>query len=243
VNSLVKDPYGYLLGKILNVSPFSRSITESMDFGKKMHRSFESYAKGVNVSSMFSEEEEKITFGNFLKCLDDIKKAKGEFKFKGTEVAFSSYAKDIFGVDSNILFKGFTDAILEVPGGYLIIDYKTNTSESTDSSHMKQLELYKRMFAFTNNIELSKIDTAVVYVSLQDKINTGRMWHKVAFGSQKGGKLFDDFTDDISTFLNYSKDPAKFLDYAFEKGPGYGSQFGGYLFNSLKTQWQMESGK
>jgi WD40 repeat protein len=98
-----------------------------------------------------------VSASDIIYIIDTVTKTRRVTKATGVPCAFSPDGKSLaMGADngwiqlfeaekgqSKVLFEGFTDAILELPNEYLIIDYKTNKSPDKDNGHMKQLEIYK----------------------------------------------------------------------------------------------------
>jgi DNA helicase-2/ATP-dependent DNA helicase PcrA len=242
VTESVGDPYGYLLNRIFGLSSFSESSASAQRFGTRMHHLFEQYGMGKHRDEDLQTSDEKAAFSNFLKCMETIKSNYGDFSFFAVEQEMSEGVKEVFGIDEDFKLTAKIDAILKHRSGYLIIDYKTDKklSGDRDRDHRKQLEIYRKAVSLANGIPLDKISYAVVYVNLRGSINTGDIGHSVEFEKKGGDRLMAAFADDARLFMGFRKNPEKFLDRVFEKGPGYFGTNTGYLLDALGREWNLE---
>jgi DNA helicase-2/ATP-dependent DNA helicase PcrA len=245
VSQSSSDPYSYLLGRVFGLSSFSETSKSALGFGTRMHHLFEQYGRGKHSDKGLLNENERTVFSNFLKCMDDIKSKYGKFEFLDVERDLSEGVREVFGINEDFRLTGKIDAILKHGSGHLIIDYKTDKkiSNDADREHRKQLEVYRKVISLADNMPLGKISYAVVYVNLKGSVNTGEIGHSAAFERRGGDKLMSAFADDARTFIGFKKAPEKFLDHVFEKGPGYFGTSTGYLFESLKREWEAEKTK
>jgi DNA helicase-2/ATP-dependent DNA helicase PcrA len=239
------DPYAYLLGRVFGLASFSETSKSALGFGTRMHHLFEQYGRGKHSDGDLLNENERMVFSNFLKCMDDIRSKYGKFEFLDVERELSEGVREVLGIGEDFKFTGKIDAILKHGSGCLIIDYKTDKklSYETDRDHRKQLEIYRKAVSLADKVPLDRISYAVVYVNLRGNVNTGEIGHSVEFEKRGGEKLMSAFAEDAQLFMDFRKAPEKFLDHVFEAGPGYFGTNTGYLFESLRREWETEKAR
>jgi len=222
--SLEAKPYDYLCKKILNL----KTISKAMQTGSKVHALAESLSRGESPSY----EEEYVPYvDNIKSILNQIKKeypnvflTEGEFLFPISEIS---------DLKTDLLFRGFIDAVFTNGEKYLIIDWKSDKTEENASKHRQQLESYKRALSYTKKIPIENIDVAIGFIGLRGNINMGEI--KSSFDNKQPAKSsFYTFAGRVINLQSWIDNPENFLQNLKEENVGTP------LWNAVVEQWKME---
>jgi len=201
----IKKPYEFFKNNILSL----QERNEKINLGSKIHEIAEMYFKG-------KLEEEKLSSEEML-YLHNIKKVNNElsklgFSQKSSEEKLNLDMGSIIPDYNGIIFTGKIDAIYKNGDNYIIIDYKTDKSKDYETSHRKQLIAYKKLYSIINGINEGNIKTAIAYIGLAGKINTGKLDHEIVFGKERSDNtLWKNFLNDVSLFMSYKNNPNQFI--------------------------------
>ena len=220
-SSIQTDPKLYLEQRILKLSNSNKALIK----GSLVHSLIDKTLKGEEVDYSNQAKEIQEILDNAKALISEIKinypeTLTSEQKFK--EIPLSKVT-DL--QDTEMTIKGTIDAIFRNPetGEYLIVDWKTdkNPDTSKSSEHRRQLELYKNIFSYTNDIPESKIKTYIGYVSKKKTINDGII-DKELDTRQPGKTAIATLSKHIQTLLDWKTDPTLYLaqlEAAIQKTP------------------------
>jgi DNA helicase-2/ATP-dependent DNA helicase PcrA len=107
-------------------------------------------------------------------------------------------------------FKAKIDAVYKTEDGYLILDYKTDKTDENATGHRRQLATYKRLYSVANKIDEGRISTALGFIALRGKINTGKLEWKLD-AQQPKPQQYETVAKYIRDFIGYKKDPELFI--------------------------------
>jgi DNA helicase II / ATP-dependent DNA helicase PcrA len=206
-SSLPDNAYSYFTNRILNISTFSNAL----NLGSDVHNAAEELCKGNDVTST---DETKPYIDHTRALIEEIKQTypiieEPEKKLKDPLRKM--------GFDSDLIFKGFIDAIFRNDAGeYLIVDWKTSKSDSYGGGYRQQLSVYKKAFSARENISEDKIKVAIGYVGLRPTINTGVIDRKLDI-KQPAGSAFGTVSKRIERLLSWIKDPEVFFEEFMNK--------------------------
>jgi DNA helicase-2/ATP-dependent DNA helicase PcrA len=201
----IKDPYAFFKNSILSL----QERNTNMNLGSRIHEIAEMYFKRQLDEGKLSSDE--------LLYLENIKKVNNElsklgFSQKSSEEKLKIDISNIMPNYSGIMFIGKIDAVYENGNNYLIIDYKTDKSKDYEANHRKQLVAYKKLYSITNGIDGSMIKTAIAYIGLAGKINTGKLSHEIVFEKERSDTtLWKNFLKDVTLFMDYKNNPNLFI--------------------------------
>ena len=197
---LPKNAYDYFVGKILNIGEFSGE-TE----GLKVHEAIDKFCKGEAAEV---SEELKPYFDNGKALIKEIKEKYPilESSERKIDVPLRS-----LGFVSDLMLSGRIDAIFRNNSGeYLIVDWKTSSSESGGSYYRQQLGLYRKALSVTDGIPEERIKVAVGYSALRPSINTGSINRKLDM-KQPATRSFGTVSKRIERLLSWIRDPEIFF--------------------------------
>jgi len=208
-SSIETSPYEFLKKAILGV-PFQ---SDRLEFGSNVHRAIKRVLSG-HASVTYFEDKIRGAVQNGLDAIDELKEEFSGLKVESIEskkmVALDSMigsGRDKEGNSENMYFTGVLDVLFKHDAGYLIVDYKVD-KRVDKSKHKKQLAAYRRMLSKAMDIPEEKIDTCVIFVSLDGGINTGRSGRKTV----KGTGTYARFEKDLQKVLGWKRDPQTFMD-------------------------------
>ena len=115
---------------------------------------------------------------------------------------------DITDYAGSVTLDGKIDAIFKHDDGILIVDWKTD--KDVKSEHKQQVEFYKKVYAKLTNTPEDDISTCVIYISLRDSIDTGKLATQLDF--VKRGNPFETFDNHLKKILTWKEEPQKFID-------------------------------
>jgi DNA helicase II / ATP-dependent DNA helicase PcrA len=201
-SSLPKDAYSYFTDRILNISTFSTAL----NLGSDVHNAAEELCKGNEVTST---DETKPYIDHTKALINEIKQ-----NYPIVEEPEKRLKDPLrkMGFDSDLVFKGFIDAIFKNDAGeYLIVDWKTSKNDKYGGSHRQQLSVYKKAYAARENIPEDKIKVAIGYCGLRPTINTGAIDRKLDM-KQPAGSAFGTVSKRIEKLLSWINDPEVFFE-------------------------------
>lgn len=212
-SNITKDPYKFLSKNIIKI-PYVEygslgSGTTGAEYGDKVHKALQKIMGGKAKPEDFTKQEQK-GIKNGLKALKIIAKAHPGFTYVGSEMYEKLSIKSLtkYKKTDGFLFTGFLDLVFKHDDGIIIIDWKTNKSDSDSASHKRQLAVYKKMYSKLHGIDEDKIKVCVIYVALRGGINTGRYDMKIDYGTRN---VYGTFDDHLQHVLEWRDNPSKFI--------------------------------
>ncbi len=209
----VQNPVNFVKGNILGI----REKTASIEFGSKAHHiAEEMFKKTLNEDELNTNE---------IRILENIRKIVREISEKyGAEQVDAEKSVElpleaVFpGMEREIKVVGKIDAVFlnKEKNRFLIIDFKTDRSEEEGSKHRRQLSLYRRMLAAEKGVKEKDIDTAIAYINLTGKINTGKFDYKLDTQKIKDSQI-ETVKKHVLQLFEYMDDPNKFIERMIDK--------------------------
>jgi len=229
----MSDPLDFIKTKVLGIS----EVTESTKFGLKAHKIAEEYFKNTLNEAELDEKQKKI-LQNIVSILDEIKKKYGAVEIeteKGLEMPLETVFPDI---KSDLKVSAKLDAIFlnKEKNRFLIVDFKTDKSDDRGSEHRRQLALYRRMFAVEKNLKEKDIDTAIAYISLTGKINTGKFEYALDTQPIKDMQI-ETVKKYVLQLIEYKENPDKLIEKATEKYH-YPDSLSEEIFKKLREEYR-----
>jgi DNA helicase-2/ATP-dependent DNA helicase PcrA len=225
------DPLNFIKRNILGV----REVTESTKFGLKAHKIAEDYFKKVLKEEELNETQKKI-FQNITSILEEIKR-----KYNSTEVeaekSLEMPLEVVFpDIKTDLKLSAKLDAVFlnKEKNKFLIIDFKTDKSDEQGSKHRRQLALYRRLFSIEKKIDEKDVDTAIAYISLTGKINTGKFEYELDTQKIKDMQI-ETIKKHILQLIEYKENPEKLIEKAIEKYY-YSDSLNDEIFKKLKEE-------
>lgn len=225
------DPLNFIKRDILGV----REVTESTKFGLKAHKIAEDYFKKVLKEEELNETQKKI-FRNITSILEEIKR-----KYNSTEVeaekSLEMPLEVVFpDIKTDLKLSAKLDAVFlnKEKNKFLIIDFKTDKSDEQGSKHRRQLALYRRLFSIEKKIDEKDVDTAIAYISLTGKINTGKFEYELDTQKIKDMQI-ETIKKHILQLIEYKENPEKLIEKAIEKYY-YSDSLNDEIFKKLKEE-------
>jgi DNA helicase-2/ATP-dependent DNA helicase PcrA len=200
--TLTDDAYEYLIRRIINVSV----KTKAMQRGTDVHSIAESICKGQDV---IVSDELKLFKENIFKIMALVKEKYP--KLVEAEEKVDIPLSKIMETSSDLNFFGKIDAVFTDGSEYLILDWKTDRDDSSDSKYRQQLEAYRRAYAVKHNIELSKIKTAIGFIGLRKRIKDGVIDWKYD-EKQPLAKSFETFKKKVELLLSWRANVDKYFE-------------------------------
>ncbi len=200
-----RDPYGFMKSYILKLPVISRQLS----LGARVHKIAEGLFNGTLNENELDEVERKY-FENIRRINAQIIKEYGARQIAAEE-KIDAAAGSIFRSVDSVTITGTVDAVYEcVDGRRLIIDYKTDKTTDYLGEHKRQLSVYRKLYANKNKIDEKKIVTAVAYIGLSGKINTGRLDYMLE--EVKPSEIIDKNVEkSFQNIMKYKKDPDTFI--------------------------------
>ncbi|MCL4373159.1 ATP-dependent helicase [Candidatus Parvarchaeota archaeon] len=227
----ISDPLNFIKTKVLGVS----EVTESTKFGLMAHKMAEDYFKHTLKEEELDETQKKI-LRNIISILEEIKIKYNAVEInaeKTLEIPLQAVFPDI-KIDLKVSAK--LDAVFfnKEKDKFLIIDFKTDRSDDKGSKHRRQLALYRRLFAIAKNIDEKYIDTAIAYINLTGKINTGKFEYKLDTQKIKDMQI-ETVKNHILQLLVYKENPERLIEKATEKYY-YSDSLNDEIFKKLREE-------
>ncbi|EEZ93322.1 MAG: ATP-dependent DNA helicase [Candidatus Parvarchaeum acidiphilum ARMAN-4] len=141
-------------------------------------------------------------------------------------------------IKSDLKVSAKLDAVFfnEKKNKFLIIDFKTDKSNDQGSKHRRQLALYRKLFAIEKNIDEKEIDTAIAYINLTGKINTGKFEYELDTQKIKDMQI-ETIKKHILQLLEYKENPEKLIEKATEKYY-YSDSLNDEIFKKLREEYE-----
>ena len=178
-SSIDTNPIRYLEQNILKLRTSNKSLTK----GSLVHELIDKMLKGEEIDYKdLSVENQEI--------LDNTKDLILSIREKYSEIVSSEYSfreiplKKITDTNTDLTIKGKIDAIFKDPKReeYLIVDWKTDRDPTSYASeHRQQLELYKNIYCYENNILPEKVKVCIGYVCFKKTINDGKIYQTLDY--------------------------------------------------------------
>ncbi|MFT4326150.1 MAG: UvrD-helicase domain-containing protein, partial [Candidatus Woesearchaeota archaeon] len=203
-SALKSDAYEYLKSSILRL----KSLSKALELGTQIHSWAEDLLKGKEIAI-----DEPI-FRNIVTLHEQLL-SEGYTPYSAEESVQVSI-KDVFGVNTSLLFKGKIDAIYHKEDSYLIVDWKSSKDETSASTYRQQLAVYKKMFAHKKNIPEEKISVAIGFVALREKINDGTIKCNLD-RKQPAKSAFETVLKRVELLFAWKSNPSLFLEAVFSK--------------------------
>ncbi|MGC8495689.1 MAG: UvrD-helicase domain-containing protein [Candidatus Micrarchaeia archaeon] len=202
----IKDPYRFFKDYIIAMP--HRNV--QMGLGSRIHEIAELYFRGKLDEAKLEKDELKY-LANIKKVNDEL--SKYGFRQVAAEEKLNIGLNKLLNCSDDLTFTGKIDAIYAKENLYLIVDFKTDKSTDYNTDHRRQLAAYKRLYSIAKNVEQSSISTAIAYIGLAGKINTGRLDYSIAYEKEGSDKtLWANFLKQMQLLLAYKSDPIKFIE-------------------------------
>ncbi len=235
-SSAEDDPVLYLKNKILNIQRKSKA----MDLGSMLHKLAEKIINKSNDILDFEIEDLREYRDRIVELIEKIKKEYPEV-VSTEEKIDTKMNKIIDGVDTDILFIGYIDAIFKNDEGeYLIVDWKTSKRKDYSADHRRQLGMYKKAYAKKHNIPIKKIKTAIGYLGLQKRVKIDKPWAELCV-KQPTNQLINTFEKRIKVVLKWKENPIIFFEELKEKMRSDKNLKSDPLMKAIIEQYECES--
>lgn len=224
--SYIKDkPFDYFEKCILGIY----DETTSMNIGTDAHTIAE---KLINGEDFECSDEMLLHKRNIESLLAPI-----QAKYPDVHSIESKYTiplSEIISTDENITFVFKIDAIFRNGDKYLILDWKTDMNMKRASDHRQQLEAYRRAFCVLEGIDLDRVDVAIGFVALRDRIDTGRF--DCHFDDKPPVKTsFNNFAKKVIRILTWKQDPELYFQELINE-----AKHDDALWRSIFEQYKLE---
>lgn len=201
-SAVQNTPYEYLTRRILKLNAFGSAINT----GLTVHKKIEETIKGNKVEVT---EEEKPFFENAMNIIDDLKR--DGYEFVKAEYKIDMPIKKLLNIDSKINYIGYIDAVYKKGDNYLLVDWKTNRTNSDLTKHKQQLSIYKKAFSILENVHEEKIDVAVSYIGLRKNINDGLISSE--YNNRKpASSAIETISKKLSQIVDWGNNPDLFIE-------------------------------
>ena len=229
----MSDPLNFIKTKVLGVS----EVTESTKFGLKAHKIAEDYFKHTLKEEELNETQKKI-LQNIISITEEIKRKYNAEEIEAEKTIEMPLEVVFPDIKINLKVSAKLDAVFlnKIKNRFLIIDFKTDKSEEQGSKHRRQLALYRRLFAIEKKINEKDIDTAIAYINLTGKINTGKFEYELDTQKVKDMQI-DTVKKHILQLLEYKENPEKLIEKATEKYY-YSDSLNDEIFKKLKEEYE-----
>ncbi|MEM0139653.1 MAG: ATP-dependent DNA helicase [Ferroplasma sp.] len=203
------NPFWLLKNNILKLN----EKTDALSYGSMAHDLAEAYFNNEIDEAMLNTGEKKLK-DNIESVINQIKSS---YKMEQIEAEVPVIARvnqmfeEFKNVDNDIMFFGKLDAVFSDGNKYVILDYKTDKNMDRASHHRVQLLAYKILYSIKREINPADIDIAIGYISMRDKINTGKNDRGLAY-KQPDKHAEEKLKSYINRFLEYRKNPDRFID-------------------------------
>lgn len=206
-----------------------RTISKDLKLGREVHKmAFYLFKKTLNEDTL--TEDMKSYLNNIKKIITELKEKHHAEQISAEEDLTIDLGKlaetlpdnsDVLGLinnlkKNNMRFLAKLDAVYKTDDNkYIIIDYKIDKTTRSETEHRRQLEIYRRVYALYNNININDIKIAIAFVGLKGYINTDKLDYKLNDNqpSEKNEKdLMSTFKKYLEQILKYMETPDKFID-------------------------------
>lgn len=227
----MSDPLNFIKTKVLGVS----EVTESTKFGSKAHKIAEDYFRHTLKEEELDETQKKI-LQNITSILDEIKRKYNAIEMDAEKLIEMPLELVFPDIKSDLKVSAKLDAVFlnKEKNKFLIIDFKTDKSNDQGSKHRRQLALYRRLFGIEKNLDEKEIDTAIAYINLTGKINTGKFEYELDTQKIKEMQI-DTVKKHVLQLLEYKEHPEKLIEKATERYY-YSDSLNDEIFKKLKEE-------
>lgn len=186
--------YDYLIESLLQAQEGSREL----NIGTDIHEIAEKILKNEKYTF---EPKLKPYVENTLSLITEIKQKYP--LIEATEGKFNVPLSKVVATSDSIGFKGQIDAVFKNNDGeYLIVDWKTSSSDDKSADYRQQLSVYRKVYAAMKDIPEDKIKVAIGYVGLKNRINDGTIGKELDM-KQPVASAFGTMTKKIEKFLGW----------------------------------------
>ncbi|MEM0143636.1 MAG: ATP-dependent DNA helicase, partial [Candidatus Parvarchaeum sp.] len=209
----MSDPLNFIKTKVLGIS----EVTESTKFGLKSHKIAEDYFRNTLKEEELDETQKKV-LQNIKSILEEIKRKYNAEEIDAEKTLEMPLEAVFPEIKNNLKISAKLDAVFlnKEKNRFLIIDFKTDRSEDKGSQHRRQLALYRRLLAIEKKIDEKEIDTAIAYINLTGKINTGKFGCRLDTQKIKDMQI-ETVKKHILELIEYKDNPEKLIERAIEK--------------------------
>lgn len=203
----IHDPFNFLKRNILGL----RDESIALNTGNMAHLLAENRFKGT-LRERELKDSEKPYFENIKNLDHEMQNSIGAKQIEA-ELQIVLPLEKLLGSGTaykDMEFKAKIDAVYKTKNGYIILDYKTDKTEDNAAGHRRQLAIYKKLYSIANEVEEDNISTALGFIALRGKINTGRLDWKLDTAQPKP-QQYDTVVKHIKNFVAYKKDPGLFI--------------------------------
>lgn len=229
----LSDPFTFIKQNVFGI----KEKKERMDFGLEAHKLAENYFKRLVNEEGLNENERKI-LKNIINIKEEVTRKYNAEEIEA-EKSIELPLRSVFPeINSELKLSAKLDAVFadKDKNKFLIIDFKTDKSDENGSKHRRQLSIYKRIFAVEKGIDESRIDTAIAYISLTGKINTGKFGFKLDTQKIKD-KQIETVKGHIFELMGYIDNPDRFVEKALERYY-YSDSLSEEIFKKLHEQYK-----
>ncbi len=228
----LSDPLNFIKRDVLGI----KERTKSTEFGSKAHKLAEDYFKGKINEEELNENEKKV-FGNIKNIIEEINAKYNSQEIEAEKTIDMPLSAVFPEIKVDLRMTAKLDAVFlnKARNRLLIIDFKTDRSEEQGSKHRRQLALYRRMLALENKTDEKEIDTAIAYINLTGKINTGKFTYKLDTQKVKDSQI-ETIEKYILQLVEYINDPSKLVENAIKKYY-YSDSLSDEIFKKLKEEY------
>ncbi len=227
----LRNPMAFLENDILRI----RERTDEIEFGTFAHKIAYDYFSG-KLDEARIPEKYRFAFNNIVETRKEIEE-KLKLKQISAEQSLELDLGSLFGdVGGDLIFKAKIDAVYsnDERNRFLILDFKTSKSEDYASEYRQQLAVYKLIFSKANNINIKSIETAIGYINLIGKINTGNRRRFIDFKQPRDSQI-ETVKRHVQEFMGFKNNPSSFIDAILKKDKYY-STLDSELYNELKNE-------
>ncbi len=229
----MSDPLKFIRTKVLGIS----EVTESTKFGLNAHKIAEDYFKHSLKEEELNETQKKI-LQNIISIHGEIQRKYNAEEVEAEKMIEMPLEAVFPDIKSDLKVSAKLDAVFfnEKKNKFLIIDFKTDKSNDQGSKHRRQLALYRKLFAIEKNIDEKEIDTAIAYINLTGKINTGKFEYELDTQKIKDMQI-ETIKKHILQLLEYKENPEKLIEKATEKYY-YSDSLNDEIFKKLREEYE-----
>ena len=203
----INNPFEFLQHNILGL----REENISLNMGNIAHAMAENRYKGTLDKNALTVNERPF-LKNIEKLDQEIQK-KFNAKQTDAELTITLPLEEIIGkgrVPKEMEFKAKIDAVYKSDKNYLIVDWKTDKTTENAANHRRQLATYRKLYSIANRIKEDDINTAICFIALRGKINTGKLDYMLD-DQQPKSQQFETVLKHINNFAAYKENPELFI--------------------------------
>ncbi len=193
-------PFEYLTGNILKI----RTYSPALNVGSEVHSMAEKKLKG-------EEHETDDVYKPYEKNIDKLLASESIAEYPEVhcvEEFFEVPLPEISDIEEDIKFRGKIDAVLKKDGKYLMLDWKTDRTQT--SKHRQQLEIYRKAFCHLNDVTKDNVQVAIAYIGLRPQVNTGEV-HWELDTKEPGPTAFGTVKKRLKKIVDWKNNPDDFI--------------------------------